>query len=97
MLCSGRNSKESCLASEVDPGRVIVTSGAQTALSALLDHLAAPGETIIAEAFAYPGLLATAARRGGSELDLSKKGYGLCMRACVRACMCGWVRVFVRA
>ena len=49
---------------EVDPGRVIVTSGAQTALSALLDHLAAPGETIIAEAFAYPGLLATATRRG---------------------------------
>ncbi len=49
---------------EVDPGRVIVTSGAQTALSALLDHLAAPGETILVEAFAYPGLLATAARRG---------------------------------
>ncbi|WP_454717694.1 aminotransferase-like domain-containing protein [Caulobacter segnis] len=49
---------------EVAPERVVVASGAQTALSALLDHLTAPGDTILAEAFAYPGLLATAARRG---------------------------------
>lgn len=49
---------------QVDPARVVVASGAQTALSALLDHLTAPGDTILAEAFAYPGLLATAARRG---------------------------------
>jgi DNA-binding transcriptional MocR family regulator len=49
---------------EVDPERVIVASGAQTALSALLDHLTRPGDTILAEAFAYPGLLAAAARRG---------------------------------
>jgi DNA-binding transcriptional MocR family regulator len=48
----------------VDPARVVVASGAQTALSALLDHLTAPGDAILAEAFAYPGLLATAARRG---------------------------------
>ncbi|MFY8208123.1 MAG: PLP-dependent aminotransferase family protein, partial [Caulobacter sp.] len=48
----------------VDPGRVVVTGGAQTALSALLDHLTAPGDTIIVEAFTYPGLLATARRRG---------------------------------
>lgn len=48
----------------VDPARVVVASGAQTALSALLDHLTAPGDVIVAEAFAYPGLLATAARRG---------------------------------
>ena len=58
---------------EVDPARVIVASGAQTALSALLDHLTVPGDTILAEAFAYPGLLATAARRGltiaGCALD----------------------------
>ena len=49
---------------EVDPARVVVASGAQTALSALLDHLTTPGDTILVEAFAYPGLLATAARRG---------------------------------
>lgn len=49
---------------ELAPERVVVASGAQTALSALLDHLTVPGDTILAEAFAYPGLLATAARRG---------------------------------
>lgn len=49
---------------ETDPSRVIVASGAQTALSALLDHLTVPGDTILAEALTYPGLLATAARRG---------------------------------
>ncbi len=49
---------------EVDPARIVVASGAQTALSALLDHLTAPGDTILVEALAYPGLLATAARRG---------------------------------
>jgi DNA-binding transcriptional MocR family regulator len=58
---------------EVDSARVIVASGAQTALSALLDHLTRPGDTILAEAFAYPGLLATATRRGltviGCPLD----------------------------
>jgi len=48
----------------VEPERIVVASGAQTALSALLDHLTAPGDTILVEAFAYPGLLATAARRG---------------------------------
>ncbi|MCK5910217.1 MAG: PLP-dependent aminotransferase family protein, partial [Caulobacter sp.] len=57
----------------VDPARVVVASGAQTALSALLDHLTRPGDAILAEAFAYPGLLATAARRGltviGCPLD----------------------------
>jgi DNA-binding transcriptional MocR family regulator len=48
----------------VEPERIVVASGAQTALSALLDHLTASGDTILIEAFAYPGLLATAARRG---------------------------------
>lgn len=58
---------------EVDPARIVVANGAQTALSALLDHLTRPDDVILAEAFAYPGLLATAARRGlkvvGCPLD----------------------------
>ncbi|PIB90782.1 GntR family transcriptional regulator [Caulobacter sp. FWC2] len=62
---------------EVDPARVIVASGAQTALSALLDHLTRPGEVILAEAFAYPGLLATAARRGLSVAACPMDAEGL--------------------
>jgi DNA-binding transcriptional MocR family regulator len=62
---------------EVDPARVVVASGAQTALSALLDHLTAPGDTILIEAFAYPGLLATAARRGLTVIACPLDGEGL--------------------
>lgn len=62
---------------EVDPARVIVASGAQTALSALLDHLTRPGDTILVEAFAYPGLLATAARRGLSVVACPLDEQGL--------------------
>ncbi|MET3665183.1 DNA-binding transcriptional MocR family regulator [Caulobacter sp. 1776] len=69
---------------EVDPTRVIVASGAQTALSALLDHLTAPGDTIIAEAFAYPGLLATAARRGLKVVACPLDGPGLEPQALAR-------------
>jgi DNA-binding transcriptional MocR family regulator len=62
---------------EVDPGRVVLTSGAQTALSALLDDLTAPGDTILVEAFAYPGLLATAARRGVAVIACPLNAEGL--------------------
>lgn len=62
---------------EVDPARVVVASGAQTALSALLDHLTVPGDTILVEAFAYPGLLATAARRGLTVIPCPLDGEGL--------------------
>ncbi len=69
---------------EVDPPRVIVASGAQTALSALLDHLTRPGDTILAEAFAYPGLLATAARRGLSVVACPLDDQGLELEALAR-------------
>ena len=62
---------------EIDPARMVVASGAQTALSALLDHLTTPGEVILAEAFAYPGLLSTAARRGVSVVACPMDAEGL--------------------
>jgi DNA-binding transcriptional MocR family regulator len=45
---------------DIGPGRLMVCPGAQGALLALLGALAAPGETICAEALTYPGLLAVA-------------------------------------
>lgn len=44
----------------VVPSRVIVCPGAQGALLALLGSLAGPGDTVCAEALAYPGFLAAA-------------------------------------
>jgi DNA-binding transcriptional MocR family regulator len=61
----------------VDPARMVVASGAQTALSALLDHLTKPGDSILAEAFAYPGLLTTAARRGVTVIGCPLDDHGL--------------------
>lgn len=49
---------------EVSPERMLMSSGAQTALSALLGLLVRPGETILVEALTYPGLLTAAAQRG---------------------------------
>ncbi|PWK76847.1 PLP-dependent aminotransferase family protein [Aminobacter sp. AP02] len=45
---------------DIGPGRLMVCPGAQGALLALIGALAAPGETICAEALTYPGLLAVA-------------------------------------
>ncbi len=69
---------------EIDPARMVVASGAQTALSALLDHLTAPGDVILAEAFAYPGLLATAARRGVAVVACPMDAEGLAPEALER-------------
>lgn len=52
------------LLGKVDPDRIVVSPGAQTAILALLKTLAGPGATIIAEPLTYPGLIAVAAVLG---------------------------------
>ncbi len=56
--------------------RILVCPGAQGALLALLGVLAAPGDTIAAEALTYPGLLAAAAhlRLGVDAVALDANG-----------------------
>lgn len=49
---------------EVDPGRLVICSGAQHGLGLSLAALAQPGDTILCEALAYPGLRAVAANQG---------------------------------
>lgn len=48
----------------VAPSRILVTGGAQSALFAICDYLAKPGEAIAAGALTYPGLKAVAQQRG---------------------------------
>lgn len=48
------------LLGRIDAQRVVVTAGAQPALVALLRWLAMPGEVLLVEPLAYPGLLAAA-------------------------------------
>ncbi|GAB4064666.1 PLP-dependent aminotransferase family protein [Ancylobacter sonchi] len=52
----------------VDPQRLIVAPGAQSALAALLGLLARPGEAVVADRLTYPGLR-TAARQQGLRLQ----------------------------
>ncbi len=47
-----------------DASRVVVTAGAQHALSLLLSTFARPGQTVLTEALAYPGLHSAAAMAG---------------------------------
>ena len=49
---------------ETDPARVLVTSGAQAALAAVLTATCRPGDRIVVEPLTYPGLSLLAARLG---------------------------------
>lgn len=46
---------------EVDPARILVTPGAQPALTAMLGLLAQPGDAVICEPLTFPGMRALAA------------------------------------
>ncbi|WP_419320061.1 PLP-dependent aminotransferase family protein [Caulobacter sp. ErkDOM-E] len=70
----------------VSPERVLIGSGAQTALSALLALLARPGETIIVEALTYPGLLTAAAQRGLRVIACPMDDEGLEPQALAQLC-----------
>lgn len=54
---------EPCLGS-ISSDRVLVSSGAQTIIAAVLAAVAPPGSTVVVEPFTYPGLIALAARMG---------------------------------
>lgn len=45
---------------DVKPESVLVTAGAQHALTVILSAIAQPGETVLAEAYTYPGIKAVA-------------------------------------
>lgn len=72
---------------EVSPDRVLVSGGAQIALSALLATLAKPGDTIIAEALTYPGLLTAAAQRVLKVVACPMDAEGLEPEALARLCV----------
>ena len=61
---------------EVDPERVLICAGAQTALAALLASLAGPGEAVIVEPLTYPGLKAIAEELGLRLLACPVDGEG---------------------
>lgn len=71
---------------EVPVERVLICPGAQGALLATLTSLAKPGDTICAEAIAYPGLRALAAHLGLTLLGIAIDEKGLIPEAFDELC-----------
>lgn len=69
----------------IAPQRLIVTAGAQPALVALMRWLAAPGDAILVEPLAYPGLLAAARLCGLRLVPVESDAQGILPEALERA------------
>lgn len=61
----------------IDAGRILVSPGAQSALAALLLSQTGPGEVILAEPLAYPGLLAAASQLGRRVQAVEVDAHGM--------------------
>lgn len=62
---------------KVDPERIVISPGAQVALSALLLTLTGPGEPIACEPLIYPGVLSAAHQLGRRMLPLQADAEGM--------------------
>lgn len=67
------------------PEQLIITSGAQQALSLVTEALVSPGRTVIAGCPAYPGLAAAVALRQGRMVGVPVDGFGIDVHAVDRA------------
>ncbi|MCX5495845.1 PLP-dependent aminotransferase family protein [Kaistia dalseonensis] len=72
---------------EIAAERVLVAPGAQGALLAILGLLAAPGDTVCAEALAYPGFRALAAHLKIRLVGVAMDGEGILPDAFEAACI----------
>jgi DNA-binding transcriptional MocR family regulator len=71
---------------EVDPDRVLVCPGAQSALTAVLTAIARPGDAVITEPQSYPGFLALAAHLDIRLVGVPVDGDGILPAELERAC-----------
>jgi DNA-binding transcriptional MocR family regulator len=71
---------------EVDPERVLVCPGAQSALLAALGGLAGPGDVVLTDRLTYPGIRGAAAQLGVRLLGLAGDKEGLLPEAMEAAC-----------
>jgi DNA-binding transcriptional MocR family regulator len=72
-----------------DASRIVVTNGAQHAISVLLSLLAKPGETVMTEALTYPALRSAAAYAHLHVRGLEMDDDGIVVDAFRRACRAG--------
>jgi DNA-binding transcriptional MocR family regulator len=72
---------------DVSADRVVVSAGAQSALTALLMRFARPGAVVVTEALTYPGFRALAADSGVELVGVEMDGEGLRPEALDQACI----------
>ena len=70
----------------VDPNRIVVCSGAQSALAALILTLTQPGDVIVTEPLIYPGLLAAASQLGRRVVAVEADQEGMLPDALEKTC-----------
>jgi DNA-binding transcriptional MocR family regulator len=78
---------------KVDPLRIAVCSGAQTALASLIVALMQPGDGVAVEPLTYPGILTAATQLGRRIVTLECDEDGMLPDALARACHESAVRV----
>lgn len=61
----------------VEPGRILVSPGAQPALLAILSTIAAAGDTVLTDPATYPGIRAAAAQLGIGLMGIAADAEGL--------------------
>jgi DNA-binding transcriptional MocR family regulator len=71
---------------KLDVERVLVCSGAQSALTAVLGTLAQPGSVVLTDALTYPGLRAAAAQLGIQLVGVATDADGILPDALEKAC-----------
>jgi DNA-binding transcriptional MocR family regulator len=71
---------------QLDPRQVLVCSGAQAAIAALILALTAPGDVILAEPVIYPGLRAAATQFGRHIIAVEADKHGMVPALLEQAC-----------
>src|SRR5262245_537885 len=74
---------------DADPGRVVVTNGAQHAIFVVLSLLASPGDVVMTEALTYPGFRSAAEHAHLQVRGLEMDDDGILVDAFRRACRAG--------
>jgi DNA-binding transcriptional MocR family regulator len=80
---------------DADPGRVVVTNGAQHAIFVVLSVLASPGDVVMTEALTYPGFRSAAEHAHLQVRGLEMDDDGIRVDAFRRACRAGGRLLYV--
>ncbi|ADZ93112.1 PLP-dependent aminotransferase family protein [Marinomonas mediterranea] len=69
-----------------EPEQVLLTNGAQHALSTLIQCYSEPGDNIAVEALTYPGILSIIQSLGRHSIEVEMDDKGMCPKALKKAC-----------